>query len=187
MLPVLAQAARRAPTHAGVGERRRHAVVLEAARRVHPLVLQEEPAGLEADVAGHAVGLLQDGLALADGQNLFGRGERQQFAETPDAAEVERIAALGPLRLEVAERTWRRKPVPVVGHVQQAAAARADKCRVVQRTGGGTIRGNTALKDGIHGQVRTQATDWRRLEIENPPLSSPPWQSASRPVPTSQR
>ena len=52
--------------------------------------------GFESDVAGDGVGLLQDRLPLADGQHLFGRGERQQFAETPDAAEVERIGALGP-------------------------------------------------------------------------------------------
>ncbi|MFM7035166.1 MAG: pyridoxal-phosphate dependent enzyme, partial [Planctomycetia bacterium] len=32
--------------HAGVGERGRHAVVLERARRIEPLVFEEEPAGL---------------------------------------------------------------------------------------------------------------------------------------------
>ena len=45
VLPVEAQAARLAPTQPGMAEGRRHAVVLEAARGVHALVLQAEPAG----------------------------------------------------------------------------------------------------------------------------------------------
>ena len=53
--------------HAGMREGRRHAVVLEAAAGIHPLVLQEQPAGLHANIGRHAVGLLQDGLAFADG------------------------------------------------------------------------------------------------------------------------
>ena len=54
VLPVEAQAARLAPTQPGVAEGGRHAVVFEAARGVHPLVLQVQPAGLHAHVAGHA-------------------------------------------------------------------------------------------------------------------------------------
>ena len=58
--------------HAGMGERGRHAVVLEAARGVQPFVLQEQLARLQADVRGHGVGALQDGLTLADGHHLSG-------------------------------------------------------------------------------------------------------------------
>ena len=38
--------------HVGVRERGGHAVVFEAARGVHPLVLQEQLPGVEADVLG---------------------------------------------------------------------------------------------------------------------------------------
>ena len=61
----------------GVRERRRHAVVLEAARWVQALVLQKQPSRLQSDVAGHDIGLLQDGLPFADGQHFIRRGERQ--------------------------------------------------------------------------------------------------------------
>ena len=135
MLPVLAQAARRGADHAGVRERRRHAVVLEAARRVHPLVLQEQPPGLQADVRGDRVGPLAERLPLADGHDLVVRGEREQFAEPPDAGEVERVGAVRPLRLEVRERLRRRQAVPVVGDVEQPAALRAAERGVRQVDG----------------------------------------------------
>ena len=122
VLPVRGAGGAARADHAGVGERRGHAVVLEAAGRIHALVLQEQPARVHADVGRDRVGLLQDRLPLADGQDLLRRRERQQFAEAPDAAEAERIGAVGPLRLEVAQRLRRLQPVPVVGDVEQAAA-----------------------------------------------------------------
>jgi len=51
---------------AGVGERRRHAVVLEAARRVHPLVLEEQLPGVETRIGRDRVGPLAERLPLAD-------------------------------------------------------------------------------------------------------------------------
>ena len=51
---------------------------------------QSEP-GFEADVAADLVGALEQGLALADRDDLVGGGERQQLAEPPDAREVQRV------------------------------------------------------------------------------------------------
>ena len=50
--------------HAGMRERGRHAVVFEAAGRIHALVLQIQAAGVHADVLGDGVGALQDASAL---------------------------------------------------------------------------------------------------------------------------
>ena len=120
-----------APDHAGVGERGGHAVVLEAAGRVHALVLQEQLARSHADIAGHGVGALQDGLAFADGQDVFGRGERQQFAEAPDAAEAERIGAFGPFGLEFAQRLRRLSAGPSRRRhrASRRSADRQTRCR----------------------------------------------------------
>ena len=136
-------------------KRRGHAVVFEAARRVHPLVLQEQLALIDADVTGHAVGALEDGLPFADGHDLVRRGEGQQLAEAPDAGEAERIGAVGPLGLEVAQRARRRQAVPVVGDVQEAAAARADELGLVHGAGRAAVGADTALEDGVHGAVNS--------------------------------
>ena len=135
--------------HAGVRERRRHAVVFEAAGRIQALILQEKPTGIEADIGCDRVGFLQDRLALADGENLLRRRERQQFTEAPDAAEAERIAAVGPLRLEVAQRFRRLQPVPIVGDVHEAAALRTLKRSVIDASGRGAIGIDTALINGV--------------------------------------
>ncbi len=103
VLPVRGAGRPAGADHAGVGERGRHAVVLEAARGVHALRTAGTAGPAQADVAGHAVGTLQERLPFADGHDLLGRGERQQLAETPDAAEAERIGAVGPLGLEIAQ------------------------------------------------------------------------------------
>ena len=79
-----AQAAFFAPAEPGVAEGGRHAVVLEAARRVHALVLQVEAIGLHADVAGNAGRGVQQRLPFADGDALLHRHERQQFVEPPE-------------------------------------------------------------------------------------------------------
>ena len=112
MLPVEAQAARRSADHVGVRERGRHAVVFEAARGVHALVLQEQLAGLHADEAGHAVRRVEQRLPFADRDDLVRRGERQQVAEPPDAAERERFVPAAPLGLELFERFRNRRASP---------------------------------------------------------------------------
>ena len=79
-----------APDHAGVGEGGGHAVVFEAAGGIQAFVLQQQLAGLHAELLGEQVGLLQDGPAFADGDDVaLGAVERQQLAEAPDAGEIE--------------------------------------------------------------------------------------------------
>ena len=69
----------------GVTERGRHAVVLEAARGIHPFVLQVQAAGRKADVLGHAVGSAQQRLPFADSDALCQRrkGSRSWNRHTP--------------------------------------------------------------------------------------------------------
>ena len=71
----------------------------------------------------------------------------------PDAAEAERIRALGPFCLEFAQRFRRRQPIPVVGNVHEPAATRADKGGVVHGGSGATIGSDASLKDEVHRVV----------------------------------
>ena len=106
----------------GVREGGRHAVVFEAARGVHALVLQEQLARLHADVPGHAVGRVQQRLPFADRDDLVRRGERQQLAESPDAAEAERLVAAA----STSPRTRRatREPAASPSRRRRRAASR---------------------------------------------------------------
>ena len=70
-------------------ECRGHSVVFEAAGGIHALVLEPERAGIEADVAADLVGLLEQGLAFADGDDLVGRlanGSSSRNRQTPEKA-----------------------------------------------------------------------------------------------------
>ena len=105
--------------HASMCERRGHSVVFEAAGGIHALVLEPESAGIEPDVAADLVGLLEQGLAFADGDDLAAGGERKQLPESPDAGEGERVVAVGPFRLEVSEPARHRQRVPLVDDVER--------------------------------------------------------------------
>ena len=84
--------------HAGMGERGGHAVVFEAAAGIEPLVLQQQIPGFHAHLPGEQIGLLQDGAAFADGDDVVFRAiERQQFAESPDAGKIEPALRSGSL------------------------------------------------------------------------------------------
>ncbi len=95
-----------------VGDRCTHAVVFETARRIHSLVLQVQLSDVHSDVLAHSIGLLQQGLTFADGDQLILGRERQQFVKPPDAAEADRIGPLRPHRLEISSTSWglRRGP-----------------------------------------------------------------------------
>ncbi len=80
--------------------------------------MQEEISRLHADVAAHTVGLLQNGLPLADCDDGVRRGEGEQLAEPPDTAKIERVAAVAPTCLELAEGSGDGNAVPFVIHVQ---------------------------------------------------------------------
>ena len=88
------------PHHRGVAERRGHAVVLERPGGVQPLVLQEQALRLHPQMLGDGAILLEDRLALADGDLVLIRAEVQQLAEPPDAGEVQRLIPLGPALAE---------------------------------------------------------------------------------------
>ena len=131
----------------------RHAVVFEAARRVHPFVLQIEVRAPQADELGHGRGVLEQGLPFADRDDLLRLGEREEFVEPPHAAEGERLEAARPFLLEPGERLGRLEPVPIVLHVEQAAALRALGEDLVAAVGRAAIGVQAALKGKIGGDV----------------------------------
>ena len=108
--------------HPRVGEGGRHAVVLEAARGVHPLVLQHQPGGVHADIVGHAGRGVQRRLPLADGDDLVVGSEWEQLTEAPHAGPLKRLVAARPLLLKVRQAGGNRQAVPVVSNVQERAA-----------------------------------------------------------------
>ncbi len=84
--------------HAGMGEGGGHAVVLEAAAGVEAFVLKHQLAGPHADLPAEEVGLLHACSAFADGDHVvFGVVEGEEFAEAPDAGEVEAAGGFGAL------------------------------------------------------------------------------------------
>ena len=131
-----------------MAERGRHAVVLEAARRVHALILQIEPARRDADVFGHALGRLEQRLAFADGDASLDRRERQQVVEPPHAAETVRIVALGPFPLEIGQLSRRREPVPIVGDIQETSATVAGDADFIDGKGRAAGRRDALLVGG---------------------------------------
>ena len=142
-----------------MAEGRRHAVVLEAAGRVHPFVLQMQATGGDANVLGHARGGLQQRLSLADGHALIERREGEQVVEAPHAAETVRIVAAGPFLLDGRPGSGRTELVPRIGHVQQAAAVGAGNTNLIDgvgRTAGGR---NALLIDGDGGR-NCRAFNW---------------------------
>ncbi len=134
----------------GVGEGGGHAVVFEAARGVHALVLQEQAARLEADVAADAVGHHQGRLAFADRDDFVLRGEGQQLVEPPHAAATEGFVAARPLLLEPAQRIGRGRAIPVVGDIDQRAALGASGVNFAHGEGGAAGR-RQALLVGLIG------------------------------------
>ena len=122
VLPVEAQAARRAPIMWACVKAAVMPLSLKLPEGFMPSYCRNNLPGCSADVAADAVGRVQQRLAFADGDDLVRRGERQQLAEPPDAAEAERLVAAAPLLLEGGERLGNRDGVPVVGDVEQRAA-----------------------------------------------------------------
>jgi len=144
-LPVDAQA-----HHAGVGEGGGHAVVLEAAGGVHAFILQHEAAGLHADVLADGIAALQQGLAFADGDDLFFGDEWEQFAEPPDAGKMGGVCAFRPFAFEPFERRGNFSAVPVIDDVEQVAAVGAFKDGAIDTHGGPAVRVD-ALLEGDFG------------------------------------
>ena len=60
-----------------MGERGGHAIVLETARRIESLVLQEQTTRFETHISANDIGSLQECLAFADGHDLVGFGKGQ--------------------------------------------------------------------------------------------------------------
>ncbi len=100
---------------------------------------------MHADVAADGVTRLQDRLPFADGDDRLWRREREQLAKPPNPAEIERIAAILPAGLEVAQRSRHRDAVPVVAHVEQPAARVAGHPHLVDRILAAAVRSDADL------------------------------------------
>ena len=77
MLPVEAQAARRAPIMWACVKAAVMPLSLKLPDGFRPSYCRNMPPGLQADVAADAVGRMQQRLPFADGDDLVGRGERE--------------------------------------------------------------------------------------------------------------
>ncbi len=66
--------------------------------------------------------------------------------EPPDAAEAMGIGPPRPFLLKGAQRFRQRQPRPIIGHVQEAAAAVTAEADLVDGVGGAATGRNTALK-----------------------------------------
>ncbi len=134
-----------------MGESRGHPVVFEAARRVQPFILKQQVPRGHADVLTDLVCFLKEGLSLADRHHHVLGGERQEFSKPPNAREVERIKAFGPFGLEAGETIRDAQAVPVVNDVDQIAANRARKVRLIDGERGAALRAHALLKGGLTG------------------------------------
>lgn len=102
-------------------------------------------AGPHAEVMGEAGGVLEEGLAFADGADHGVGGEGEEFTEAPDAGMVEWEAAVLPAGFEVFEGLGDGGLVPVVDDVQELAALGTGGERLGDVVGGLTIGVNTLL------------------------------------------
>ena len=106
VLPVEAQAARLAPINRACVKAADMPLSLKLPEGFIPSYCRYSRPGFKPHVLGDRVGLLQQRLPFADGDDLVRRGERQQLVESPDAAEVQRIRPPRPLRLETGPVAW---------------------------------------------------------------------------------
>ena len=88
---------------------------------------------------------------MASSDDLVVRGEWQEFPETPDAAEIQRLTAVVPAGLKFTQGFWDRNLIPVVLNIQQTAAAWARGQNLTNVEGGSTARVQAGLESMGHG------------------------------------
>ena len=121
-MPVEAQATRRAPTMRAWVKAAVMPLSLKEPEGVHAFVLEIELSGPHAELAAEAGGVLQEGLAFADGADHGVGGEGEEVAEAPDAGVIEREAAMLPALFEIAQRFGDGGFGPVILDIEQVAA-----------------------------------------------------------------
>ena len=98
MLPVEAQATRFAPTIRAWVKAAVMPLSLKLPLGLRPSYCSSSCPGFMPSCAGEEVGLLEDGAAFADGDDVvFGAVKGQQLAEPPDAGEIEPALGAGAL------------------------------------------------------------------------------------------
>jgi len=86
--------------------------------------------GLNIDVLGHPIVLLQNRLTLAYRHLVLVLAEAQQFAKAPHAREIQPVIPAGPPFAKVAQFAGNLDLVPVIADVQQLAARRTFEHRL---------------------------------------------------------
>ena len=117
--------------HAGMSKGRRHSIIFEAARGIHPLVLQPKEPGSMPTYRPTLSARCSKRLPFADGHDHFGRGERKQVTKSPDSREIQGIETINPLGLEIAEPAGNRQAIPIVDDIDQIAAIGTRETRLV--------------------------------------------------------
>lgn len=111
-------------------ERRGHTVIFEGAGRIQTLVLQKQTPVIHIDILRYGVVGLKDRLALADTDLVRVLAKADQFAEPPDAGQIQPIVPAGPALGKIAQFSGNGNPVPIIADIQQFTAFRAFEHRL---------------------------------------------------------
>ena len=162
MLPVLAQAARRAPTMRACVNAAVMPLSLKLPDGFIPSYCRQSVPGFMPTYCGHGVGRWQSvcpsPIVMMRSSGANGNSSRNR--QTPEKSSGS--MAVGPLRLEIGERLRHRQPVPVVGDVEQPAALRALERGVAEVGRAAAIRPDTPLKcQFAHRLINLREVTWR--------------------------
>ena len=154
VLPVEAQAARFAPMDRACVKAADMPLSLKLPGRIHALVLQEQRPGFQPHVGCDRVGLLEQGLSLADGDHVLRAGEWQQFVKPPDTAKPQRLIALLPPAFQVPQPPRYFYPAPVIRDVQQIPAERTGDMNFANAEGAAAVGGDALLERDFSETLR---------------------------------
>ena len=88
-------------SHVGMCESSGHAVIFKTSGWVHAFVLKEKIAVVDTYILCHMIGLPEQGLPFANGENRSWGCERKKIVEAPNATERQRFMPKRPLGFEI--------------------------------------------------------------------------------------
>jgi hypothetical protein len=78
-----------------------HSIILKRSRGIHALILEIKLPRADSNEFGNRVGLLEQSLPLANGDNFVFWGKGKQFMKPPNAAKSQGLIPLSPHVLKV--------------------------------------------------------------------------------------
>ena len=87
--------------HVGMGESSGHAVIFKTSGGIHTFVLKEKIAIVDTNILSNMIGLPEQGLPFANGENRGFGCERKKFVEAPNATKRQRLMPKRPLGFEI--------------------------------------------------------------------------------------